>query len=102
MPNNKGRYYANLSPYYFWLLTIEAWLKNRSLAEEAGSLLQAKLGERAAKRDEMLSLVADRLGMTRDRLQQQILDGTIAPELSTSDADTDTNRSSQQREEKSL
>lgn len=82
IPNSKGRYYANLSPYYFWLLTIEAWLKNRSLAEEAGSLLQAKLGERVAKRDEMLTLIADRLGTTKDRLQQQILDGTIAPELS--------------------
>lgn len=91
MPNNKGRYYANLSPYYFWLLTIEAWLKNRSLAEEAGSLLQAKLGERAAKRDEMLTLIADRLGTTKDRLQQQILDGTIAPELSElSNSDSDT------------
>jgi hypothetical protein len=79
--NKKGRYYANLSPYYFWMLVIEAWLKNRSLAEEAGSLLQAKLMERVGKRDEMLAVYAEQLKISKEELTKKILEGTIEPNL---------------------
>lgn len=76
--NKAGRYYAKLSPIYFWALTVEAWLKNRSLAEEAGSLLSAKLMERTPKRDEMLNEIAARLDITKDELVAAIYAGTIA------------------------
>lgn len=79
-PNKAGRYYANLAPVYFWALTIEAWLKNRSLSEEAGSLLSAKLMEREDKRDRLLERVAIRLNMTVRDLEEAIYAGTIAPD----------------------
>lgn len=91
-PNKKGRYYANLSPYYFWMLVIEAWLKNRSLSEEAGSLLQAKLMERGPKRAEQLGYYAERLKMTPVELEKAILNGEIdptLPELSASEEPTE-------------
>lgn len=78
--NKAGRYYAKLSPFYYWMLVLEAWFKNRSLAEEAGSLLSAKLMERAPKRDEMLKKVASRLGITESELEEAIYAGTIAPD----------------------
>jgi hypothetical protein len=65
------------------MLVIEAWLKGRSLAEEGGSLLGAKLMEREPKRKEMLEMVAERLGVTYEALVKAILDETIAPNLET-------------------
>lgn len=78
VPNKAGRYYANLSPVYLWALTLEAWLKNRSLSEEAGSLLCAKLMEREAARDRLLEKVAFRLGKTKTELEEAIYAGVIA------------------------
>jgi len=80
-PNKHGRYYVNIPPYYLYILAIEAWLKGRSLPEEAGSLLCSKLGERENKRVEMLALLADRMGITPQALRDGILAGTIAPDL---------------------
>jgi hypothetical protein len=76
-PNKLNRYYANLSVYYYWLLVVEAWLKNRSLSEEAGSLLSAKLMQRKPEREEMLNAIATEMGITRDELWQGIIRGTI-------------------------
>lgn len=80
-PNKQGRYYVNLPPYYLYMLAIEAWLKGRSLPEEAGSLLCSKLGEREGKRAEMLSLLADRMGVSQQALREGILNGSIATDL---------------------
>ena len=77
MPNKLNRYYANLSVYYYWMLVVEAWLKNRSLSEEAGSLLSAKLMQRKPEREEMLMTIASELGITRDELWRGIIHGTI-------------------------
>jgi hypothetical protein len=85
-PNKLNRYYANLSVYYYWMLVVEAWLKNRSLSEEAGSLLSAKLMERKAHREEMLMTIATEMGITRDELWQGIIRGTIGTSFLT---DTD-------------
>lgn len=84
MPNKLNRYYANLSPYYYWMLVVEAWLKGRSLSEEAGSLLSATLYRRKNDREEMLTTVAGEMGITRDELWRGIIDGTIAPDLTIS------------------
>jgi hypothetical protein len=86
-PNKHGRYYVNIPPYYLYMLAIEAWLKGRSLPEEAGSLLCSKLGEREGKRVEMLALLAERMGITPHALREGILAGTIAPDLSYTDSE---------------
>lgn len=85
-PSKLNRYYANLSPYYFWMLLVESWIKGRSLSEEAGSLLGAKLMERESKREIMLERIAGRMGITRDALWNGILDGTIAPDMTINDS----------------
>ena len=81
-PSSDGRYRISISPYYFFMLEIERWLKGRSLPEEAGSLLCAKLAEREVKRNEMLDFIAGRLNINRQQLIRGILDRTIAPDLS--------------------
>lgn len=80
-PSRFGRYYANLGLSHYEMLFVEAWLENRSLAEEAGSLLSAKLVQRKEERDEMLRKLARRMGITYDELWDGILDGTIAHDL---------------------
>ena len=89
-PNKHGRYYVNLPPYYLYMLAIEAWLKARSLPEEAGSLLCSKLGEREGKRVEMLTLLADRMGITPQALREGILNGSIATDLTSIDTEDPT------------
>lgn len=74
-----GRYWVNIPFYYFLQLKVEAWLKGRSLPQEGGSLLCAKLHQRKAEREEMLNLVASEMGITRDKLWRGIIDGTIEP-----------------------
>lgn len=81
-PNKTGRYYVNIPPYYYFMLYIEAWLKGRSLPEEAGSLLCSKLQERAPKREEMIAQLALMVGITPEALRAAILAGTIATDLS--------------------
>lgn len=78
-PNKEGRYWVNISPYYYYLTVIEAWLKQRSLPQEMGSLLCEKLEERETERLEMLDFMAQRLKLTREELIAGIVDGTIAP-----------------------
>jgi hypothetical protein len=87
-PSKFNRYYANLGISHYWMLFVEAWLKNRSLAEEAGSLLAAKLVQRTQDRDEMLNRIARRMGISYDELWDGIIDGTIAPDLTRVDPAT--------------
>jgi hypothetical protein len=89
-PNKHGRYYVNIPPYYLYMLAIEAWLKGRSLPEEAGSLLCSKLGEREGKRVEMLALLAERMGITPQALRDGIMNGSIATDLTYTDTEEPT------------
>lgn len=88
IPNRLNRYYANLSVYYYWMLVVEAWLKNRSLSEEAGSLLSAKLMQRKPEREEMLTTIATEMGITRDELWRGIIHGTIGTNFFASEEDS--------------
>lgn len=80
-PSKDGRYWIHVPPYYWIMWRIEAWLKSDSLAKSGGSLFCAKLMERSTKRDEMLTLLAGQMGISKERLIEGILNETIAPNL---------------------
>lgn len=61
--------------HYSDLLQIEAWIKDRTVPSEAQSLLCSALMKRQATRDMILDRLADKRGITRKALEQQILTG---------------------------
>lgn len=78
-PNKDGRYWISIPYIYFLDLKVEAALKGRSIPQEGGNLLCAKLYQRKGDREEMLKLLAGEMGITRDQLWRGIIDGTIDP-----------------------
>lgn len=66
-----------LGEFYTDLLTVDAWLNNRSRAGQANILLCAKLQDRQKLIKERLDYIANKRGITTDELWKQIVDGTI-------------------------
>ena len=66
-------YVAGLGEYYSDALKIEAWLKNRSIQAEAGSLLTDKLIQREAQRMKILEDLARKRKISAEELIDQIL-----------------------------
>lgn len=77
-PREKERQYASgMGEYYLDALAVEAALKKRSIAAEAGSLLCAKLQEREPRRTAMVQYMADRRGITFNQMWSLLLGGDI-------------------------
>ena len=66
----------NLGEYYNDALTVEAFIKNRSLAAEANSLLSAQLYRRKDARESMVRELARKRNITFEEMWDQILAGT--------------------------
>lgn len=77
-------YITKPGEYYMDALTIEAYLKNNTVAGEAKSLLCARLMQRKEYREEMLDWLAHKRGITRQEMIDLILSGQ-ADKLSASD-----------------
>jgi len=67
----------SLGEEYHVQLSVEAWLKDRTIPAEAASLLCAQLNQRAEKRAGMIDRVAKRRGLTSEALLRQIYKGTV-------------------------
>lgn len=70
---------ATLGEYYLDALKVEAFLKERSLDQEANSLLCAKLYERTEARGRMVQYLAQKRGISVEEMQRQIIAGTVQP-----------------------
>ncbi len=68
-------YIAPLGEYYDECLTVEAFIKKRTLANEGNSLLCAKLMEREQKRDKILARLAHKRSITPEQLWNDIVTG---------------------------
>lgn len=87
-PSKDGRYWIHVPAYYWFMWRIEAWLKGDSLAKSGGSLFCAKLMEHESKRDAMLTLLADQMGISKEQLIKGILAEAIAPNLTQNESAT--------------
>lgn len=58
------------------LLIVEAWIKGRSLSDEACNLLCARLMQREEYRNKALDHLAKKRGVSREQLMDSILKGT--------------------------
>ena len=65
-------YVAPLGEAYMDFLREEAYLKNRSMAAEANSLLCSKLVQRMPLREELLRMLANKRGVTVEHLRQKV------------------------------
>lgn len=68
-------YIAPLGEYYDECLTVEAFIKKRTLANEGNSLLCAKLMEREQKREKILARLAKKRGISPETLWNDIVTG---------------------------
>lgn len=66
----------NLGEYYNDALTVEAFIKNRSTAAEANSLLSAQLYRRKDSRESMVRELARKRGISFEEMWDAILAGT--------------------------
>ena len=73
MPQQPRLQVPYLGEHYADLLKIEAWLKARSVPNEAQSLLCAMLMKREAARDGILQRLAKKRGISKDQLVANIL-----------------------------
>ncbi|MCT7953309.1 hypothetical protein NG798_26270 [Ancylothrix sp. C2] len=64
-----------LGEYYDDVLTVDAWINNRSKANQANNLLCSKLQEREKKIEERIAYLATKRGITPTELWWQILRG---------------------------
>jgi hypothetical protein len=64
---------------YMDMLTIEAWLKRRTLAAEGNSLLCAKLMQRQAYREQLITELARKRGISFEQMWDDILLGRAEP-----------------------
>lgn len=71
-----------LGEYYNDILSLDAWINNRTRVTQAQNLLCAKLQEREVRIKERLEYIAKKRGMTSDQLWELILSG-IAEQLET-------------------
>jgi len=61
------------------MLRLEAWLKSKSLANEANNLLCARLMQRKEYRAEMFEWLARKRGMSADALMLDVIAGRAKP-----------------------
>lgn len=80
-PEVPRRQLKPLSEYYDQEWRLDAWLTDRSVAEQGASLLQAKLKERQQFRDQMLAKLAKDKGVSPELLREVIISGKL-PKLS--------------------
>lgn len=74
------RFYVSwMGEYYMDALRVEAILKGRTQANEAASLLGAKLQEREEKRRKMVDYLAQKRGIPYQEMYQQLVSGTYSP-----------------------
>lgn len=73
----KRFYCSGLGEYYDDCLKVEAVIKNNTIANEAASLLKAKLMERTEKRDRMIMYMAGKRGISYEQMWQNILAGEV-------------------------
>lgn len=66
-------YVSPMGELYMDALKIEAWLKNRTLSNEANSLLCAALMKRDDYRNRALAELAQKRGISVEQLKAQIL-----------------------------
>lgn len=64
-----------LGEWYQDLLTIDAWINNRTNSLQANTLLSAKLQEREERIKERVGYLAKKRGISAEDLWQQILRG---------------------------
>jgi hypothetical protein len=64
---------------YMDMLTVEAWLKRRTLAAEGNSLLCAKLMQRQAYREQIVAELARKRGISFEQMWDDILLGRAEP-----------------------
>ena len=69
----------DLGEYYSDMLQIEAALKNRTIPQEASSLLCSKLQEREDKRRKMVEHLATKRGISFDDMWAQLISGNYSP-----------------------
>jgi hypothetical protein len=69
-----------LGEYYNDILTLDAWINNRSRVVQAQNLLCAKLQEREIRIKERIEYIAKKRGITSEQLWDLILSG-IAEQL---------------------
>ena len=69
-----------LGEYYNDILTLDAWINNRSRVVQAQNLLCAKLQEREIRIKERIEYIAKKRGITSEQLWELILSG-IAEQL---------------------
>jgi hypothetical protein len=68
-----------LGEYYGDMLRVEAVLKNRTLPQEASSLLCSMLQQRDEKRRRMVEHLARKRNIPTDEMWQQLINGTYKP-----------------------
>lgn len=73
MPQQPRLQIPYLGEHYTDLLKIEAWLKARSVPNEAQSLLCAMLMKREATRDDIIQRLAQKRGISQEQLVANIL-----------------------------
>lgn len=61
--------------WYMDLLQVEAWIKGRSLSDEACNMLCTRLMQREEYRNKALDHLARKRGITREQLVEEILKG---------------------------
>lgn len=74
------RFYVSwMGEYYMDALKVEAALKGRTQANEAASLLGAKLQEREEKRKNMVNYLAKKRGIPYEEMYQLLVSGNYNP-----------------------
>ena len=64
-----------LGEHYSDMLLVEAWIKNRTAASEAQSMICSALMKREATRDAIIERLAKKRGITAEELTSSILIG---------------------------
>jgi plasmid stability protein len=79
MSKSKRLQIPDIGEYYLDLLKVEAALKNRSMPQEASSLLCTILQQREEKRRRMVEHLARKRGISTDDMWRQLLDDSYVP-----------------------
>lgn len=79
MVRTKRLQIPELGEYYSDMLKVEAALQNRTLPQEASSLLCDMLQQRDEKRQRMVEHLAKKRGIPSDEMWKQLVNGTHKP-----------------------
>lgn len=72
-------YVRHPGEFYYDELQVEAWIKGRTVSDEASNLLGARLMQRKEYRELILSALARKRGISPEELRDGILKGTAEP-----------------------